>query len=103
MARNRLSQARNPTVYKAVPLRSESKVAQTRMVVGVTAQGPSEVTLVFSYREVIDAGDPTVHQAIFVKFPIFIAVGAEPIAAIVVVLVGEANPRYDSRQTPRVP
>ena len=61
------------------------------MVVGTATQGPSEFAIAFGYRVVIDAGDPTAHQTVFVEFPILIAVSAEPIAAVVVILVGEAN------------
>ena len=76
---------------RPVLLQSQSKVTQAGMVVGTAAQGPSEFAIAFGYREIIDAGDPTAHQAVFVEFPILIAVSAKPIAAVVVILVGEAN------------
>ena len=42
-------------------------------------------------RQIIDAGDPEAHQAVHVEFPIFIAIAAKPVAAIVVPFVGEAD------------
>jgi hypothetical protein len=41
--------------------------------------------------QVIDAGDAQVHQPVFIELPVLVAIAAEPIAAIVVPFVGEAN------------
>src|SRR5258705_4108995 len=41
--------------------------------------------------QIVDAGDPDAHQTVPVELPIFIAVTAEPVAAIVAPFVGEAH------------
>jgi len=55
------------------------------------AGGPSEFAVAPGYRQVIDARNPAAHQTVLVELPILIAVGAEPVAAVVVILIGEAN------------
>src|SRR5712692_9411381 len=42
-------------------------------------------------RQIVDAGDTPAHQAVLAELPILVAVTAEPAAAIVVPLIGEAN------------
>lgn len=58
------------------------------MVVGPAAERPSEYPFFLPDRLLIDAGETPLHQTICRKFPIFIAVSAEPVAAIVAVFVG---------------
>jgi hypothetical protein len=41
--------------------------------------------------QVIDAGDAQMHQPVLIELPVLVAIAAEPIAAIVVPFVGEAN------------
>ena len=41
--------------------------------------------------QIIDAGDPDAHQTVLVELPIFIAIAAEPVTAIVAPFVGEAH------------
>src|SRR5919202_2623824 len=41
--------------------------------------------------EVVDAGVARAHQAVLGEFPVLVAVGAEPVARVVVVLVGEPD------------
>src|SRR5258705_13642745 len=41
--------------------------------------------------QIVYAGDPDAHQTVLVELPIFIAVAAEPVAAIVAPFVGEAH------------
>ena len=50
-----------------------------------------EETIVCGNGQVVDAGEAKAHEAVLVKLPIFIAIGAEPVAALVVVLVGKAD------------
>src|SRR3981081_412760 len=42
---------------------------------------------------IINAGDSKPHETMLVEFPVFIAVAAEPITAVIVPLIGEAH-RY---------
>jgi hypothetical protein len=39
----------------------------------------------------VDAGQAALHQAVFRELPVLVAVGAIPLAGIVMVFVGEAN------------
>src|SRR3954467_4860643 len=41
--------------------------------------------------EIIDAGKTAAHVAVLIKLPIFVSIGAEPIAGIIVPLVGKSD------------
>ncbi|MNY37562.1 hypothetical protein D3C86_1721340 [compost metagenome] len=47
-----------------------------------------ELALAFLDRHVVDAGEATGHQAVFVELPVFVAVGAEPVTRVVVPFIG---------------
>ncbi len=61
------------------------------MVVGASALGPAEEAIGFGDREVVDAGVAGLHEAVGVKFPIFVAVRTEPGTGLIVPFVGEAD------------
>src|SRR5271155_4367491 len=61
------------------------------MLVGTPAGGPEIFSVRFGNRQVVDAGDAPAHQAVLVELPEFIAVRAEPLAAVVMPFVGEAH------------
>ena len=61
------------------------------MIVRPATERPVIFSLALPDGQIIDAGDPDTHQTVLVKFPIFIAVAAEPVAAIVAPFVGEAD------------
>src|SRR3954465_12756648 len=69
----------------------QPKFAQPRMFVGPPAEGPMVLALARMDRKVVDARDTPPHQAALVELPVFVAVGAEPVARVVVPLVGEAD------------
>ena len=50
-----------------------------------------EQTLAFLDRQIIDAGVPVRHQAILVKLPILVAIGAEPVSISMVVFLRVSN------------
>src|SRR4029077_16794555 len=60
------------------------------MIVGAPAERPVIFPLAFLDRKIVDAGDAQAHQPLLVELPVLVAVAAEPVAAIVVPLVGEA-------------
>src|SRR3546814_10338084 len=68
-----------------------SEFVEGRLVVGTTAQRPAEQALALADRQVVDAGDARVHQAVRVEFPVLVAVAAEPGAMLVLPFVGEAH------------
>src|SRR5277367_269116 len=61
------------------------------MLVGPAALGPAEFSVGFGNGQIIDAGNAEPHQSLIVEFPVFIAVSAEPGAAIVVPFVRETD------------
>src|SRR5882672_9298683 len=71
--------------------RSETQVAETGVIVGAAAQGPVKAAVGLADRRIVDAREATTHQAVLAELPILIAVGAEPVAAVVVPLIGEAD------------
>src|ERR1700722_4394373 len=60
------------------------------MVVGPTSKRPVVSALMFSDREIVDAGDTDRHETALGKLPIFISVAAKPIAVGVVPFVGKS-------------
>ena len=72
------------------------------MVVGTAAERPVELALGFFDGEIVDAGVAVVHDAVFVELPVFVSVGAVPVAGVVVALVGEADGDAGSVEGPEL-
>src|SRR6266545_1041109 len=70
---------------------SETEVTQLRMAVRATPQRPVIVALGFRDGKVVDARVPHAHQPLLVEFPVLVAVGPEPVARVIVMLVSEAD------------
>jgi len=71
---------------------SEPEVAEARMISrSRTAAVPVKFAVAFSDRKVVDAGVTLLHQPHRVVEPILVAVGTEPVAAVVMPLVSEAD------------
>jgi hypothetical protein len=66
-----------------------------------TGSGPVKFAFVDVDRDLVDACLPTSHQPLIVKLPEFIAISPEPLAALVVVLVLEANRDPAVTETPQ--
>lgn len=71
------------------------------MIVGTTTEGPVEFALRLFDRQIVDAGVAVMHHAVLVEFPVFISVGAKPVAGVVVRLVGEADGDASSVEGPQ--
>ena len=69
----------------------EAEIAQGWMIVWTGAQGPVVLALFCSDRQIVDAGNSSLHQAVDIEFPVLIAVAAKPIEAVVVPLVSKAH------------
>jgi hypothetical protein len=69
----------------------KSEITQGWVIVGTATQWPVILAFTLLDWQVIDAGDAQVHQPVFIELPVLVAIAAEPIAAIVVPFVGEAN------------
>src|ERR1700682_5275807 len=61
------------------------------MVVGATAERPVIFSFALLDRKIIDARDAQAHQAMFVEFPVLVAVAAEPVPAVIVPFIGKAD------------
>jgi len=61
------------------------------MIVGTTAQRPVEQALLCLDRQIVGAGKAPLHEALWVEFPVLVAVAAEPLAGIVASFVGKAH------------
>src|SRR4051812_39818097 len=70
---------------------SQPELAEPRVIVGSAALRPVEEALVLGDAQVVDAGVPAPHQPVLVEFPVLVAVGAVPVARVVMALVGEAH------------
>ena len=71
--------------------RLEPEIIEARMVVRANAGRPVEQALGLGDGEVVDAGVAGGHQAVGIELPVFIAVGAKPLAIGVVRFVGETD------------
>jgi hypothetical protein len=60
------------------------------VTVGAAAERPVVFALALFDKQIVDAGDAQTHQAMLVEFPVLVAVAAEPVAAVVVPLIGKA-------------
>jgi len=69
------------------------------MVGGARPLWPVIFALALGNRQIVDAGEASAHQAVLVELPVLIAVGAEPLAAIVMPFIGKAyrNPVVGKR------
>src|SRR5215471_21518109 len=61
------------------------------MIVGATAQGPVKAAVSLADWRIIDAREPATHQAVLAKLPILVSVGAKPVPAVVVPLIGKTH------------
>ena len=60
------------------------------MTVGASSERPVVFAPALFDRQIVDAGDAQTHQAMLAEFPVLVAVAAEPVAAVVVPLIGKA-------------
>src|SRR5436190_973880 len=61
------------------------------MVIGASAEEPVIFALAIFDRQVVDAGDPPSHQALFVELPILVAITTKPVARIVMPFICKAH------------
>src|SRR5260370_19892126 len=79
---------------------SKTEGAQGRVGIGPSSGRPMIFTLARCNRKIVDAGDAQAHQAMFVEFPILVAVAPKPMPAIVMPLVGESHGDAIVRESP---
>src|ERR1017187_10975955 len=78
----------SPIILYLAVLKPQS--AQRRMIVGPASQRPQVFALGIRDRQIIDTGDAQPHQALFVKFPILVAVTAKPLTTRIMPLIGKS-------------
>ena len=61
------------------------------MAVWSATKRPMILTLIFFDRKIVDACNSQAGKPVLIVFPILISVGTEPVAAVIVKLIGEAN------------
>src|SRR5882757_7328835 len=61
------------------------------MVIGTSTEEPVIFALAVFDRQVVDAGNPPSHQALFVELPILVAIALKPVAGIVVPFICKAH------------
>src|SRR5512141_2033717 len=60
------------------------------MIIGATTCRPMELPLAFRDWHIVDTGNASPHEPVLIKLPVFVAVGAVPIAGVITPLVGKA-------------
>src|SRR3954468_16271073 len=75
----------------ALTFESKAQLAQRRMGVRPRSDRPMVLSVRVPDGQVIDAGDANGHETLGIEFPVLVAVAAEPLTAVVMPLVREAN------------
>jgi hypothetical protein len=57
------------------------------VIVGSTSERPAKLTVGFGNRMFVNAGVPNPHQTICGEFPVLVSVSAEPLTAVIMMLV----------------
>ena len=69
-----------------------AEIGETGMILRTGKRGvPMKLAIGFLDRQVVDTGVPVMHQAVLVELPVLVAIGAIPIAGVVMPFVGEAH------------
>ncbi len=61
------------------------------MVIGTAAERPAKLAVSLSDQMLVDAGEAHFHRPFGIELPVLVAIGAEPLSAVIVVLVGETH------------
>src|SRR5947209_15933821 len=61
------------------------------MIIRASTEEPAIFALAIFDRQVVDAGDPPLHQALVVELPILVAIATKPASRIVVPFICEAH------------
>ena len=72
-------------------LTSHAEIGEAGLVIRTPTKRPMKFPLALINRKIIDAGDAVAHKSVLVKLPVFVSVGTEPTARIVMPLVRESN------------
>ena len=62
---------------------SQAELSKAWSIVGAPAKWPKKLPVGLGYRKIVDACKPPPHQAVVVEFPVFVAVRAMPLPAVV--------------------
>ena len=81
--------AQSPTRRLSLP--SKSQVGKARVIVRPPPEGPMIFPIGFVDRQIVDGSKASLHDTSQIEFPLLVPVGAEPVAAVVMPLIGEAH------------
>src|SRR6185436_19548098 len=70
---------------------SQTEIGQARMMIGAAAGRPMELAVGLLDWQIVDARDASLHQSLFVEFPVFIAIRAKPVFGVVMPFISKAN------------
>jgi hypothetical protein len=61
------------------------------MIIWPSTERPVEFPFSLFDWQIINAGKPPLHQSMRIEFPVFVTIRSEPLAGIIMPLIGEAN------------
>src|SRR5258705_6715513 len=70
---------------------SQAEFRQCQVVVRTASQRPTVFAVFILDRQVVDAGDAPLHEALRIEFPVLVAIGAEPVTEVVMPFVGKTD------------
>ena len=69
----------------------QAQIAEAGVIIGPPSQRPAELAVFFGNGAFVDARKTARHITVVVEFPVLVAIGPEPIAAVIVVFIGIAH------------
>jgi len=69
----------------------QSKITQSKMVVGTSSQRPVIEAFRFADPQIVDGCVTMMHNSFGIELPVFIPVGAIPLARIILTLIGKSR------------
>ena len=72
------------------------------MILGTMTQYPVVLAIALLNWQVIDAGNTPPHESVFVELPIFITVGTEPVAGIIMPFVSKPDSNSVIPKSPKL-
>ncbi len=70
---------------------SQSEFGKAWMIIQAPALRPVKFSIRLGYRQIVDAGEPIAHQAVWFDFPIFVPARAKPVSAVAVPFVSKRD------------
>jgi hypothetical protein len=78
-------------------------LAQSRMALRPAVERPVTAARLLFDRQIVDARQAPTHQAVFIGFPVFVAVGVNRISGVIVAFLRNSLPQPDCRRKSKAP